>query len=220
MKRPIFVSVGRSESVAETKFIAKIYDRLEQRGLELVRADNQAENPIADITKRILKSDGVVTIVFERFRADQIDEFPNADGGPNRLNDFRITTVWNQIESAIARTLGRQVLILAQHGCRKEGMIEFGRVHWLNFTDEALNDQKFAKAIEEWLEDIDETKRAGALITSLPGGTEKNVPETITVYKLLKSLTFPQMWALLVAIGTLAGLALWAGWKLGPIVMK
>jgi hypothetical protein len=112
------------------------------------------------------------------------------------------------------------VLIIAQRGCRKEGMIEFGRVHWLPFSDDALDDARFAKAIEEWLEDIDESKRAGTLIVGLPDAREKRDLQTITVHELIRSLTLPQIWAFLAAICSLAALAMWVGWKLGPIVMK
>src|SRR5262245_61222716 len=161
MARPVFLSVGRSLSKPESDFITELCAQLEARGLQLRRARNLMEFPIVEIAEILTECDGLIAITFERTRAGDVVEFPKADSGGKRLGELHYTTGWNHIESAIARALGKPVLIFAQHGCHAEGMMDHAYVYWLHFQREELASPNFTLAVDDWINRLDKARAEG-----------------------------------------------------------
>ena len=50
--------------------------------------------------------------------------------GANLLENEGLPTVWNQIEAAMAYTLGRPLLVIVEDGLVSEGLLE-GKYDWI-----------------------------------------------------------------------------------------
>jgi hypothetical protein len=84
---------------------------------------------------------GAVIVAFQRVSAPSAEDLGRADT-ERLIEPLRLTTIWNQIEASMAYALGLPLLVLAEDGLRREGLLESRydwSVEWLPIEVEALN---------------------------------------------------------------------------------
>jgi hypothetical protein len=102
--------------------------------------------------KRLESCAGAVIIAFERTHVSEgVDR-----GRPvpeNALRDRALTTVWNQIEAAMAYTLGRPLLVIVEEGLVSEGLLGARNdwsVQWLPLDPARLETAEFLGSVGDW----------------------------------------------------------------------
>ena len=76
-----------------------------------------------------------------------------------------VPTVWNQVEGAMAYTLGLPVLIIAQNGLRSEALLESKydwNVQWVEVDENSLMTPAFGSVFKDWRSDIDSAEKVRA----------------------------------------------------------
>lgn len=199
----IFVSVGSTATEQQEAFVRAVEDRLRSEGLSphsVGRNTFSAAAPLKAVSELMSKCAGVVVIAFER------TYFPAGTekrGGKKEapLSDVRIATPWNQIEAAMAYTLGRPILVIVEEGLRSEGLLERGNdwyVQWVKLDMTALSTPEFNGVLADWKSRTLSTASAAKNTAKEAARTD---PEQMSVGQLLGSLKPGQLWAL---VGVLA----------------
>jgi len=121
------------------------------------RTDFARQKPLKTILEVMQGCSGTIVIAFERFHFEQGVEFP---GGSEEIQqkNIHLPTVWNQVEAAMAYTLGQPLLAIADSKLRGEGLLEDGYdwfVKWLELTPQSLEDPTFLRTFQEWRERVD-----------------------------------------------------------------
>jgi hypothetical protein len=76
--------------------------------------------------------------------------------GAGRLTNVSLPTVWNQIEAAMAYSLGQPLLALVETGLRNEGVLEQGYdwcVKWVDLNPRSLAEPGFLEIFDAWKKD-------------------------------------------------------------------
>jgi hypothetical protein len=220
MAMDVFMSVGRTTSDEQEQFVEAVETWLrvhELRPVALGRNEWSSEQPLKAIRKRMEACAGTVIVAFERTHIHEgIDR--GVPGGGGSLADRGLPTVWNQVEAAMAHTLGHPLLVIVEEGLVSEGLFEARydwMVQWLPLEADALETAKCVGILEDW---------KGQLVpptTPVPV-TGEDGPEDITgktIGEILGQLRPGQFRALVVGtVGTLvtiAGAAFSLGVKFG-----
>jgi hypothetical protein len=159
MTKDIFLSVGRPATKAQECFIVAVEQLLVERGLKprtVGRTDFVTEKPIEKIMDVMRGCSGTIIIAFERLAFDHGVEFPNGRDA-TALAEVHLPTVWNQIEAAMAYTMGHPLLAIAESNLRNEGFLEDGYdwfIRWVKPTPESLVTAEFLAAFEKWKEKV------------------------------------------------------------------
>ena len=112
-----------------------------------------AGSPIQHINETMRTCDGVIIVAYERKRVLKGIERP---GGADQraLDNAKLTTPWNHIESAIAYSLGLPLYIIAQRGLTEEGLIE-AKADWyvqkIDFTNDSLRRPEVFESLSSWV---------------------------------------------------------------------
>lgn len=211
MATNVFVSVGRTFSAEQEKFVSAIESYLKGIGLNpqtVGRNYFKSQQPLRSITECMRECSGTVIIAFERIYVANGEE-KRGSSQPASLSETKITTIWNQIEAAMAYTLGQPLLVIAQEGIRAEGLIDEGFDWFVKRVDlkcHLADDPEFVAILADYKARVDAAPRA-----KLPGsgpGQAALAPSEMTVAQLIGSLKASQLWATLAAIiGVVAGAA-------------
>lgn len=143
MSIDVFISVGRNSKPEHEKFISEIEQFLRNNGINpraVGRTDFSSIQPLKFIEKVMNECSGTVVIAFERIHIDQGFE-KRSTNAEKPLSNVNITTVWNQIEPAMAYVLGHPLLVIVENGIRSEGLLEVGYdwyVQWVDIEASAL----------------------------------------------------------------------------------
>ena len=161
MEKRIFLSVGRTSTKEQEDFVKAVEDFLQNHGLipqTLGRTFFSSMQPLKAVDDLMRQCYGVVIVAFERI---QIEAGIEKRGSPeeHRLENTALPTVWNQIEAAMAYTLGHPLLVIIESGLRSEGLLERGYdwyVNWVNLSKAALNEREFQGVFSDWKRRVDE----------------------------------------------------------------
>jgi hypothetical protein len=159
MTKDIFLSVGRPATKEQECFIVAVEQLLVEHGLKprtVGRTDFAAEKPVEKIMEVMKGCSGTIVIAFDRLAFDHGIELPNGEDA-TPLVDVHLPTVWNQIEAAMAYTLGLPLLAIAESNLRNEGFLEDGYdwfIKWVKPAPESLVTTEFLAAFEKWKEKV------------------------------------------------------------------
>lgn len=202
MSKNVYLSVGRTYIQAQSDFVAEFEQHLRASGLTpqtVGRSYFRNREPLRTIADCMRECGGAVILAFERIHIDAGSEMR---GGSDQktVAGQNLPTVWNQIEAAMAYTLGRPLLVVVEPGLRSEGLLQHG-YDWYVVTAplnrSLFSDPQFAGVLDDW---------KGRLSTAIPA-TEEDIA-SLTVGTLFKRLKPAQLWSTLVAIvGIMAAVA-------------
>jgi hypothetical protein len=99
---------------------------------------------------------GVAIVAFERVFAPVAEDKGRAED-EHHLHPLSLTTIWNQIEAAMAYTLGMPILVLAEEGLRDEGLLADRydwTVEWLDLNMNAWMQPRCRGVIADWAEQV------------------------------------------------------------------
>lgn len=128
----VFLSYSLSPSSRQARFVARMVEDLEERGLEprtLGVTDYDSDNPLRAIRRVLVESNGLLTIAFRRVEIH---------AGTLRYLDARgdvcerdvggtwTTNPYCHVEAAMAFELGLPVLVLREDGVHEEGVLSAG----------------------------------------------------------------------------------------------
>lgn len=207
----VFLSVGRQKDPRHLKFVAKLKDMLDVAGLEVTQLPNTFENPLDRVLQELRQSHGALIICFERLFAKSAIEFRNSDQPGPQLKPLQAPTIWNHVEAAMAKAAGVPVLILAENGCRADGMldpvVQF-KIHWMDFDADLLSQKYFRQLFDGWI---------GAVATHSSNRKASLVDVSALRFgDILRSLKVSDVAAILGALATVFG----AGFYLGGYLPK
>lgn len=154
MALDVFISVGQTFTRQQEEFVSAVERCLLERDLRprtLGRNEWSSQQPLQAIKERMESCAGTVVVAFERlYVADGIEK---RGGSAERLiSEERRTTIWNQMEAAMAYGLGQPLMVLSEEGVWAEGVLEPRNwaVHSLRLDPEDLRTPQFTGILEDW----------------------------------------------------------------------
>ncbi len=213
-RRPkIFLSVGRQKDERRARFVSRLETMLQNAGVETVRLPNTFDNPLDKIIEELKLADGALVICFERMFARSAVEFRAADEPGPEFKPFQIPTVWNHIEAALAKTFDVPVLVVAEQGCRVEGVldpkIQF-KIHWMDFDVRLLDERYFQELFYSWVDAIKEGTGTGR------SPRERAVAASeLHLVDVIRGLKLGEVAGIVATVATLAAGIFYVGWWFG-----
>ncbi len=122
--RRVFLSVGSTDDPVQNEFISAVEEELRSNGLEphtLGKTEWSSDSPLVAIYDRMKSSQGTVVLAMARIR---IDEGVDVSKPEHPLVGQVLPTPWNQIEAALAWTLGHPLLVLQERLLVTHGLFE------------------------------------------------------------------------------------------------
>jgi hypothetical protein len=120
------------------------------------------KNPLKFIEELMQKCAATIIIAFERVHVvDGTEKRGSPEEKP--VQNQNITTAWNQIEAAMAYTLGHPLFVLVEHGCRNEGLLEPGYdwyVQRIIMSPDTLTTKAFMGSFINWKDEVIARKKA------------------------------------------------------------
>lgn len=207
MTTNVYLSVGRGYTVAYQGFVEEFERHLSAVGLTsqtVGRNYYKNQEPLKAIADCMRDCSGAVVLAFERVRITDGIDMPGGTAEVT-LRDAKIPTVWNQIEAAMAYSLGLPLLVVVQQGLRQEGLLDNGYQWYVvtePFDSSLFSKPSFTGVLTHWKKQVE-----GA-----PGLRQSNAdPDigAIGVGRLISMLKPAQFWATAAAI---VGLIVGAGY--------
>lgn len=194
----IFISVGPQNTDNQKKFLANLKERLKAEGFDFkIIGENTfgAEPPWKTITDSIDNCSGVVVVALEKTYVKLGSE---NRGGDNEipLNDVRIPTPWNQIETGLAYFKGLPILMIMEEGIKSEGLLSTG-YDWYamkcELSDSVFASVKFNNVFTSWKLKVEQ----GSQKSKKPHGFN---PGEMTIGELINALKASHLYSTLSAI--------------------
>jgi hypothetical protein len=162
MTKDIFLSVGRTSTQAHEGFVSEIETYLKINGLNsraIGRNEFSVQQPLKHVMELMNECSGTVVIAFERIHIEKGTNQRNSDK-VELIKDENLPTVWNQIEAAMAYTLGHPLLVIAESGLRKEGLLETydWYIQWVSLNKSALYTPEFTGLFLDWKKRVEKYK--------------------------------------------------------------
>jgi hypothetical protein len=160
----IFLSVGRALSPEQEQFVAATESFLIAHDLTprtVGRSDFAHQKPLKRVAEVLRECSGTIIVALERLHIAEGLEFRGAAQAV-ALTNVSLPTVWNQVEAAMAYTLGQPLLAIVETGLRNEGVLEEGYdwyVKWLNLNPDSLQEPEFLKTFDEWKSKVEKYQR-------------------------------------------------------------
>jgi hypothetical protein len=210
--KKVFLSVGRQYGPRYTEFVGRLRTMLSDSGFVVFELPTgNYQNPLDRVFAEMAQCDAAIVVCFERVYGAAAQEFRTGPE-PKAIKPLTLTTVWNHVEAAIARKLDLPTLILAEQGCRVEGVldpvIQF-RICWMDFDTAELQTQHFKSVFADWRDTAFSTSRL-AQAGSSPS-TDLEVLARMPLMKVISSMQWRHWTALmaysaaLLAFGATAG---------------
>lgn len=122
----VFLSVGRIFAPEHRRLLSHLHDATATNGLALKRlgaaAECPSENPLDAVGALLQRSYGALIVAYPRLRYEGGVEYPDSpDETP--LPARHLTTVWNQIETALALHYRLPILTLVESHVHAEGLL-------------------------------------------------------------------------------------------------
>jgi len=212
LEQKIFVSVGRTSTVAQEQFVEAIEARLRAEELTPCTVGRNywtAGAPLKAVVELMRECSGVVIIALERTYFPAGTELR---GNPKQiaLTETRLPTPFNQVEAAMAYCHGHPLLLLVEDGLRSEGLLEEGNDWYILRVEPsatALSTAKFNGVFASWKKDVLGPRKPNALSKNLD-------PTQMSIAQLIGSLKPAHLWSVLGAIALLVAGAFSLGAKL------
>ena len=151
----IFISVGRTVTDEQEAFVNAVIAHIRANGLNpraLGRSDWSAEQPLRFIENLMDQCSGTVIIAFERLFISNGAEH-RLSKKPFPLTECKVTTVWNQVEAAMAYSRKQPLLVLMEDGLRIEGLLDTGFDWWIQsclLDSSAMQTAEFLGVFSDW----------------------------------------------------------------------
>jgi len=155
MNGKIFLSVGSTSNEQQEQFVQAVEQHLRANDFipqTVGRTYFSSQQPLKAVGELMSQCVGTVIIAYERLH---IGEALERRGNPNEkeIRSVNLPTVWNQIEAAMAYTLGHPLLVIVEHGIKSEGLLEVGYdwyVQWVDLDRAALQEPSYIGAFADW----------------------------------------------------------------------
>jgi len=140
----VFVSLGRTSTPEQEKFVSSIEQYLRDNGLEpraVGRTAFSSLQPLKFVEQLMHECSGTIIIAFERTHIQEGKE-RRGSNAEKVIQDVKLPTVWNQIEAVMAYVLDHPLLVIVEHGIHSEGLLETGYdwyVQWVKLDTTTLN---------------------------------------------------------------------------------
>lgn len=124
----IFLSVGRISTQRQEDFITALEEFLINEGFNpriIGRTEFSSQQPLKFIAEVMRECAGTVVIAFERIFIESGVEMRKSQSA-QLIKEERLPSIWNQIEAGMAYVLDHPLLVIKEHGLKKEGVLEFG----------------------------------------------------------------------------------------------
>lgn len=118
--------------------------------------------PLQTIMGDMSTSAGTAIVAFERKRVDSGIELGALGKDDADLSGARYPTVWNQIEAAMAYTLGHPLFVVVEEGLRSEGLLERGYDWWVQSVTigpGVMEGAEFLGIFADWQTRVEERAR-------------------------------------------------------------
>jgi hypothetical protein len=219
----VYLSAGRPANAEQESFLQAVEHFLRQRDLNPRtpgRTHLANKQPLKAVEQCMRTCKGIVVVAYERLYAPVAIE---RRGGSEQQNlaDAIVPTVWNQVEGAMAYTLGLPVLILAQKGLRSEALLESKydwNVQWVDVDARELLTQDFGSVFDDWRKEIDVAEQAKDAVkapVSAAASSRPANPAERTIGQLLGELKPGQALLVATVVGGLISGAFGLGRELG-----
>ena len=214
----LFVSVGSAYTEKQREFVDSVIEWLKSEGVEpmvLGKTVYPDKQPLKVIQETMSECDGTLVLAFERIFVSTGEE---KRGGmvSTPLKEQIIPTVWNQIETAMAYGLSHPILVLAEDGARREGLLE-DKFEWLvlpiRVEKATVETALFKETLRKWfarLRDFHEKRVSDK--HKLEVGID---PAKMPLVEVLRHLKANQLWACFVALTVMVSIAFGLGRWLG-----
>jgi hypothetical protein len=205
----VFLSAGAKDKRTEDQdqFVSALRSLLSHSGFEVRTADWSSVSPLAKIREEMKECDGAVIVAFERIYAKEGLERAESQT-VKKLVDLRITTVWDQVEAAMAYCLELPLLIVCEPDLRQEAILEKydWYVHRTLLSKKTVQEEQFDGIFTDWAGRV-KARHQTAINTS--GSRQKSTKQSND----LLTVDLPRFWGFLTVIGALLIAAFFAGSK-------
>jgi hypothetical protein len=121
MSGEIFLSVGSTSNEQQEQFVQAVEQHLRANDLipqPVGRTYFSSQQPLKAVGELMRQCVGTVIIAYERLH---IGEGLERRGNPNEkeIRSVNLPTAWNQIEAAMAYSLGHPLLVIVEHGIKR-----------------------------------------------------------------------------------------------------
>lgn len=214
MDLKIFISVGSAYTDTQKKFVDAVIQWLQQEGISpqmLGRTVYPAKQPLKVIKDTMKQCDGTLVIAFERIFVSDGQE-KRGGAGETLLQSQIIPTVWNQIETAMAYGLKLPILVLAEEGARREGLLD-DKFDWLilpvKVDASVVETHVFRETLRAWFKNLESNKMAleSAADTKQKQNGENIDPGSLTIGQLFRSMKPNQIWKCVGALAAIIAVA-------------
>jgi len=151
----VFLSVGRASTPEQEQFITALEKYLSSNGLTpqtVGRTYFKNQQPLVSVAECMADCAGTIILAFERLYIEGgIERRGSKHQSP--VGNVTLPTVWNQIEAAMAYTLGHPLLVLVETGIKSEGLLEHGYdwyVKWIELQDTTFAEPEFIGVFTDW----------------------------------------------------------------------
>jgi hypothetical protein len=163
----VFLSVGRTSTAVQEQFVTALEEHLIANDLShqtVGRTVYTIKPPLQSITECMRDCNGAIILAFERIYVQ--NGFEKRGGEEESvLTAAKISTVWNQIEAAIAYMLGLPLLVLVEHGVKQEGLLEKGNewyVQPITLASTTFSKREFKGIFADWKKHVEEHQNNSA----------------------------------------------------------
>ncbi len=224
--KQVFVSVGAAANAEQEAFVAAVRDRIRSAGLEPKTVgdgfwDNSA--PLRGAERLLNQCHGAMIVALERYRFAEGVENPGEGGRDEaRVADVRVSTVWNQIEGAMAYSRRLPIMVVVHRELLRDGILQDGYDWYVLKVGEglgSLSTPEFNGVFESWRRQVDAFRTLAESETEAEAVAETGAAppdvEKMSVGALLGLLRPGQLWSLLSLLGAVIAGAFALGAKLG-----
>ena len=124
----IFLSIGRTENKQHNQLVETVESYLKMNDFlpqTVGRTYFSSKQPLVAIKELMHECAGSIIMAYERSHlVDAIEKRGSTQEA--RLQGLNLPTVWNQIEAAMAYTLGHPLMVMVEDGLKYEGLLEKG----------------------------------------------------------------------------------------------
>ncbi len=219
MTTDIVLSVGRPATDEQEAFVKEVERLLEEHDLtphNLGRTDYSAAQPLQAIEELMDRCSGSVIIAFERLFVEAgVERRGSAEA--RTVASEGVTTVWNQIEAAMAYVKHQPLLVIVEKEIIQQGLLSHGgdwHVQQVPLDPKELRSPETIGRLKEWKSRViarSETARQGSVESpAAPPSIEK-----MTVGQIVGAMTPAQLRAAIVGAAGLLTSAFLLGRQLG-----
>lgn len=174
MSTNVFLSVGRALTSEQGQFVDAVEALLRAHDLTprtVGRTDLADRQPLKRVAEVMRLCAGTIVLALPRIHISEAMELYDASLA-GKITDVSLPTVWNQIEAAMAYSMGQPLLAIVESGLRNEGVFEDGYdwyIKWVDLSPESLADAEFLKTFAAWKRNIMRYEAEQSRHTSMRG---------------------------------------------------